>query len=96
MQTRRVNLGAPELLILFGIVLLTVVPLVLGILVAVDASRYPEWAFERAGTAKTLWIVLPIVSVFVCAPVAIVVAIIWYSSFRNRIIDAAQGGAPAV
>ena len=90
------SVGAPELLIVFGFALLAVVPLVLGIFVAVDASRYPDWAFERAGTAKTLWIVLPIVSVFVCGPVAIVVAIVWYSSFRRRVIDAAQGGAPAV
>ena len=84
------SVGAPELLIVFGFALLAVVPLVLGIFVAVDASRYPDWAFERAGTAK------PIVSVFVCGPVAIVVAIVWYSSFRRRVIDAAQGGAPAV
>ena len=42
------SVGGPELLILFGIALLMVVPLVLGIFVAVDASRYPDWAFERA------------------------------------------------
>ena len=90
------SIGGPELLILFGFMLLAVVPLVLGVLVAIDASRYPDWAFERAGTAKTLWIVLPIVSIFVCGPVAIVAAIVWYSSFRRRVIDAAQGGAAAV
>ncbi len=90
------NLGAPELLIVFGFMLLAVVPLVCGLFVAIDASRYPEWAFERAGTARTLWIVLPIVSIVVCGPVAIVTAIVWYSSFRRRVIDASQGGAPAV
>jgi hypothetical protein len=90
-----VNIGVPELLIVFAIAVLAVVPLVLGLIVAIDASRFPDSAFERAGTAKTLWIVLPIASIFVCGPVAIVAAIVWYSSFRRRVIDAAQGGAPA-
>ena len=90
------TVGGPELLILVGFMVFAVLPFVLGLLVAIDASRYPDWAFERAGTAKTLWIVLPIVSIFVCGPVAIVAAIVWYSSSRRRVIDAAQGGAPAV
>ena len=90
------TVGGPELLILFGFMVFAIVPFVLGLLVAIDASRYPDWAFERAGTSKTLWIVLPIVSIFVCGLVAIVAAILWYSSFRRRVIDAAQGGAPAV
>jgi hypothetical protein len=39
---------------------------VLCIWAAIDASSYPEGAFDAAGTTKTLWIVLPIVGIFVC------------------------------
>src|SRR5262245_36193247 len=48
------------------LVMLFFIPLVLGIWVAVDAGGKPDAAFERAGTSKTLWIVLPIVGIFIC------------------------------
>jgi len=51
----------PEILI----VLVLLIP-GLGIWVAVDASSKPPWAFERAGQNKTLWIVLPLVGIFLC------------------------------
>ena len=40
--------------------------LVLSIMTAVDASKYPDWAFERAGTTKFVWQILPIILLFVC------------------------------
>jgi hypothetical protein len=64
-------------------------PLALGVLTAVDASHLPDWAFERAGTSKTLWIVLPLVSLVACFVGAIVVAIVWFASTRARVISAA-------
>jgi len=40
--------------------------LVLAIMTAVDASKYPDWAFERASTSKFVWQILPIILLFVC------------------------------
>ena len=57
-------MGFGELGVLSVIGLFGVVPLVLGIWVAIDASRLPDAAFEHAGTSKTLWIVLPLVGIF--------------------------------
>jgi hypothetical protein len=74
----------PDILIAVGFL----IPLVLGIWVAVDAGGKPNDAFERAGTSKTLWIVLPLVSIFLCV-VAIVVAIIWFAAIRPKVIAAA-------
>ena len=88
------NLGAPELLILLVIGLFSIVPLVLGIWTAVDASHFPDVAFQRVGTSKTLWIVLPLVGIVVCGLVTIVAAIVWFSSYKPRVeAAAAQGGA---
>ena len=84
-------LGGLELLFVLGFV---VVPLVLGIWAAVDASKYPDWAFERAGTSKTLWIVLPIVGMLACGIVAIVAAIVWFSSTKQKVQASAGGYLP--
>ena len=80
----------PELLI----VLFLLMP-ALAIWVAIDASGKPPWAFERAGQNKTLWIVLPLVGVFFCGIVTIVVAIIWFASIRPKVVAAASGGFPS-
>jgi hypothetical protein len=65
-----------------------IIPIVLGIWVAVDAGGKPDAAFERAGTSKTLWIVLPIVGIFVCL-MEVIVAIIWFVAIRPKVIAAA-------
>ena len=80
------SLGAPELLIL----LIGLVPLALNIWVLADAARFPGAAFQRAGTSKTLWIVLPIIGIFLCI-VGLVVVILWFASFRGRVQAAALG-----
>jgi hypothetical protein len=69
--------------------------LVLGIYVAVDIARYPDWAFQRAGTSKALWLVMAILFLFVCGIAALVVDIIWLSSKRAQIQAAAASGGPA-
>ncbi len=83
------TLGVAELFILVMIV----VPLgfLLPIWAAVDAAGRPEWAFERAGTSKTLWIVLPIVGIFACGLVGLVSAIAWFASYRSKVAAAAAG-----
>ena len=82
------SFGAPELLI---ILLIGWIPLVCGIATAVSASKYPESAFEAVGTSKTLWIVLPIVGIFVCGFVAVIAAIIWFSKMKANIAAASAG-----
>jgi hypothetical protein len=64
-----------------------IIPILLGVWVALDASGKPDVAFERAGTSKTLWIVLPIVGIFVCL-MSVVVAIIWFAAIRPRVVAA--------
>ena len=77
-------------------ILIALVPLVAGIWTAVDASKFPDWAFESANSSKTLWIVLPVVGVLLCGLVALVAAIVWFTSVKPRVLAAAgrPGGAP--
>jgi hypothetical protein len=86
-------IGTPELMLFVGVFAL--LPLVLGILVAVDASRFPDHAFEAVATSKTLWIVLPLVGIVACGIVTIVAAIVWYASYKPKVLAASQGGAAA-
>ena len=58
---------------------------------AIDAASQPEWAFEAVGTSKTLWIVLPIVGVFVCF-VGIIAAILWFANYKPKVLDATRRG----
>ena len=72
-----------------------IVQLVLGIVVVVDANRLPETAFERAGTSKTLWIVLPLVGIFTCGGITVVAAIMWFASYKPKVARAAGDGEPS-
>lgn len=81
----------PDILILGVIALCFIFP----VWAAVDAAGKPESAFERAGTSKTLWIVLPIVGIFVCGFVGIISGIIWFASTRPKVISAMSNGDPA-
>lgn len=58
---------------------------------AIDASSYPEAAFDAAGTTKTLWIVLPIVGIFMCF-VGIIAVVLWFGTYKPRVIQATRGG----
>jgi hypothetical protein len=83
-----VAIGPVALLVFFPLVF--VIP-ALCIWAAVDASGHPEWAFEAAGTGKTLWIVLPLVGIFVCF-VGIVAPLMWFTTFRSRVATAERRG----
>ncbi len=86
----------PELLIL-AVIPLVLLGFLLPLWAAIDAAGRPEWAFERAGTNKTLWIVLPIVGIFACGLVGLVSAILWFASYRRKVVAAATaGGTPVV
>lgn len=82
------NLGAPELLIVLVVILLAPV---LGIGIAIDASTKPAPAFERAGHSKTLWIVLPLVGIFLCGILTVpILAGIWFAAIRPKVVAAEQ------
>lgn len=65
-----------------------------GIWVCVDASKYPDWAFERAGTKKSTWQIWPIVGGVCCGIVALIMGIIWFASKKAQVESAATAGAP--
>jgi hypothetical protein len=75
-------LRIPELSIVF---LLSIGALVLGIYTVADASRYPDWAFRRAGSTRIMWIVLPIVFIFVCGLGAVIMGLVWITSKRAQV-----------
>jgi hypothetical protein len=66
--------------------------LVLAIMTAVDASKYPEWAFVQAGTSKFVWQILPIILLFLCGFAGGIMGLIWYSSKRDEVARVARGG----
>jgi hypothetical protein len=68
--------------------------LVLSIMTAVSASKYPDWAFQQAGTSKFVWQILPIILLFVCGLAGGVLGIIWYSGTRDQVERAARGSSP--
>jgi hypothetical protein len=77
-----------------GFLIVSVAVVAFGIWVAVDASKYPDWAFERAGTQKWLYQVLTPIAGFLCGIVAIVVGIMWFASKKAQVEQAARDGGP--
>jgi hypothetical protein len=77
-----VSLGVPGLFVFSGV---SIASLVLGIYTVADATRYPDWAFQRAGSSRVLWIVLPIVFILVCGLGALIMGIVWLTSKRAQI-----------
>ncbi len=82
----------PELPIVLAVLLALSPVVVLPIWAAIDAAGRPDWAFDRAGTNKTLWIVLPVVGLLACGIVGIVAGILWFGSFRGKVDLACSGG----
>jgi hypothetical protein len=68
--------------------------LVLSIMTVVDASKYPDWAFQQTGSSKFVWQVIPIILIFVCGVAGGVMGLIWYSSKRDAVARAAQAAGP--
>ena len=83
---------SPFLAVFFA---LPVVGLVLGILTAIDVSKYPEWAFGQTGASKTVWQVVPVLLGFFCLGIGgIVMYLMWVSSKRAAVSRVAQSGPP--
>jgi hypothetical protein len=78
--------------LLFGFLIIGIGSLVIAIMAAVDASKYPDWAFQQVGTTKFVWQILPIVLLFVCGIAGAIMGVIWYSSKRAEVESAARAG----
>jgi hypothetical protein len=68
--------------------------LVIAIMTAVTASRYPDYAFQQTGSSKFIWVGLPIILLFLCGFAGGVMGIVWFSSKRAAVEAAARGGGP--
>ena len=90
----RVPLGGAEVVVVLIVGMFTIVPLVLGVWTAIDAGSLPDWAFERAGTSKSLWIVLPLVGLAACGLVTIVAAVLWFATYKPRVLAARDAMGP--
>jgi hypothetical protein len=87
------SLGAPELLIIVGTMVLGILPFAFCIFGLVDASSTPDWVWLRAGQNKTLWIVLLAIGLLFCG-FGLVVAIIYFASIRGSLKRAGESGVP--
>jgi hypothetical protein len=50
-----------------------------------DAVSRPSASFEAAGSSKTFWIALMAVFMFFFAPIAIILAIVYFASVRPKV-----------
>jgi hypothetical protein len=64
----------------------------LGIWTAVDAGSHPDWAWQRAGQNKLVWILVPLIGAFICGIVTIVMTVIYHASIKQQVVAAERGG----
>jgi hypothetical protein len=91
-DNRAVAVGAGGFILVFGVIGLA--SIVIVIMTAVDTAKYPDWAFERAGTSKFVWQILPIILLFLCGFAGGIIGLIWFTSKRDDVARAAQAGGP--
>jgi hypothetical protein len=84
-------LGIP---IFFGFFIIGIGSIVIAIMTVVDASKYPDWAYQQTGSSKFIWQILPIVLLFLCGFAGGIMGLIWFSSKRQAVAAAAHGGSP--
>jgi hypothetical protein len=81
------------MVLVVAFLVLGIASLVCGILTIVQSAGLPDWAFERAGSTKLVWIIVPIVLLLFCGPGAIVMFFIWTGT-RDRVRAAMAQGPP--
>jgi hypothetical protein len=69
--------------------------LVLSIMTVVSASKYPDWAFQQTGSSKFVWQILPIILIFICGWAGGIMGLVWFSSKRDQVEQAARRGGNA-
>ena len=70
------------------------VSLVFAIFVIVDMARRPAWQWARAGSNKSMWLVLEIVTLVLVGVVSIVVGILYLAIVRPKLAAAERQGGP--
>ena len=71
------------------LIFLVVASLVVALWALIDAAIRPEAAFKAAGQSKVLWIILPIVGIFLFAFIGGILGIVYLASIRPK-VKAAQ------
>jgi hypothetical protein len=85
------SFGGPEILVVMMVgMVLGVVPLALNIWAIIDAAGRPDWAWERSGQNKTLWIVLIAIGLVFCA-LGLVMSIVYFVVIRPQVVRAEFG-----
>jgi Protein of unknown function (DUF2516) len=73
------------------VLLIPLASLVVAVWALVDAAIRPGPAFEAAGQSKVLWIVLPIVGMFLFAIIGGVLGVVYLASIRPKVRRAQSG-----
>ena len=66
--------------------------LAFGIATAIDAGKFADDAFRRAGTKKLTWQLWPVLGGVLCGLVALIMGIIWFSSTKAKVAAAQMSG----
>lgn len=74
-------------------VVIGLVALAFGIFTIVDMAKRPSWQWQRAGSNKTMWLVLEVVCLLLFGLVAIVVALLYFALPRPRLVAVEREGA---
>lgn len=72
------------------ILLVALVPVGVTVFAIVDGAGRPEWAWQRAGQSKAVWIALEAVGIFVCF-LGLIMSIIYLATIRPKLVLAQQG-----
>ncbi len=81
----------------YGFWALGIAVLGFGIYCAVDANKYPDWAWEQTGQNKALWMVMligvPLLTCWCCGLffAGLIPSLIYFLNIKKK-LDAAQGG----
>lgn len=67
-------------------VVIGLVALAFGIFTIVDMAKRPTWQWQRAGSNKTLWLVLEVLCLLLFGLIAIVVALLYFAVPRPRLV----------
>ena len=75
------NVGVPELLLVLVITALVAA----GLWAMIDAIFRPGAAFDQQGQSKNVWVILLVVTFFLCGPIGTVPAIYYLIAVRPKL-----------